>query len=301
MACVKYSPLYASSQSQNNCAETKVIVIGHIYSVIERHYKSINGVDKVLRFPKVLNQLAEQIRQEHADAIIFTGDLTQYGTQQEFDVLNKFIAEINTPAYFVPGNHDVASLDRKDTYLANIGYLSKVVKIKGHSIFLLDSASTATNKFTARIGGGLSSQSYDLLTQGYRQKNYCIQMAAMHQTIFDSRIWERDTLGVYKIGPLPPPDLHPDDAVPAGRIIAEEWNNKAKKLFEGNNIRYIFTGDYHSKRPSVLVTKSYTAFNTGFHFIESDSHIGKPDLALSYFVLYLSSNVIGYLRRLGEK
>ena len=126
-------------------------------------------------------------------------------------------------------------------------------------------------------------------------------MAAMHQTIFDSRIWERDTLGVYKIGPLPPPGLHPDEAVPAGRVIAEEWNNKVTKLFEGNNIRYIVTGDYHSKRPSVLVTKSYTAFNAGFHFIESDSNIGKPDLALSYFVLYLDTDVIGYLRRLGEK
>ena len=295
-----FGPVHASEKSQMECQNLKLLVIGHIYSVIERYYKSKDGIDKVLRFPSILTQLAEQLRQEYADVIIFTGDLTQHGTQQEFDILNEFVASLNTPTYFVPGNHDVGSLERKNTYLDNIGYLSKYVEINGHSIFLLDSASTANNRFTARVGGGLSTKSNRIIKRKNSENNSCAKIAAMHQTIFDSRIWERDTLGVYKIGPLPPPDLHPDDAVPTGRIITKNWKDYAAKHFEKNNIRYIVTGDYHSKRPSVVVNEAFTAFNAGFHFIEPDSIIGKPNLALSYWVLYAERDVISYLRRVGE-
>ena len=187
-----FGPVHASEKSQMECQNLKLLVIGHIYSVIERYYKSKDGIDKVLRFPSILTQLAEQVRQEYADVIIFTGDLTQHGTQQEFDILNEFVASLNTPTYFVPGNHDVVSLERKNTYLDNIGYLSKYVEINGHSIFLLDSASTANNRFTARVGGGLSTKSNSIIKRKNSEKNSCAKIAAMHQTIFDSRIWERE-------------------------------------------------------------------------------------------------------------
>ena len=56
-------------------------------------------------------QLAEAVAHINAldprpDAIIASGDLTDHGRTEEYDVLREILADLVPPVFVVPGNHD---------------------------------------------------------------------------------------------------------------------------------------------------------------------------------------------------
>ncbi|HZY68625.1 MAG TPA: metallophosphoesterase [Devosia sp.] len=51
--------------------------------------------------------LAPELLAQELDVVVISGDFTQRGTEEEFQVARKFIDSLNTRVFAVPGNHDV--------------------------------------------------------------------------------------------------------------------------------------------------------------------------------------------------
>ncbi|HEY8380746.1 MAG TPA: metallophosphoesterase [Microvirga sp.] len=56
------------------------------------------------------------------DVVLLTGDLTEYGTREEYGLLRTLIGRLPMPAYAIPGNHDERAALR--AAVAEAGYLN---------------------------------------------------------------------------------------------------------------------------------------------------------------------------------
>jgi 3',5'-cyclic AMP phosphodiesterase CpdA len=56
-----------------------------------------------------IEMLQDDLQRQGPDLVIVTGDLTQFGTHQEFQQARKFLDELDAHCMVVPGNHDVPS------------------------------------------------------------------------------------------------------------------------------------------------------------------------------------------------
>ncbi len=45
-------------------------------------------------------------QRQRPDVVVFTGDLTDFGTPEEYAVLRDLLAPLSMPVYLIPGNHD---------------------------------------------------------------------------------------------------------------------------------------------------------------------------------------------------
>ncbi len=76
------------------------------------------------------------------DAVLATGDLTQWGSDAEYDQLAEVIAPLDVPILPIPGNHDTrAGLRRcfpEHPWPSGDGHLSWVVEVEGVRIIGLD-------------------------------------------------------------------------------------------------------------------------------------------------------------------
>ena len=298
---IVYPAKSQSLQTQQTC-DAKVIVIGHLYSIIKRKYKSTGGKDISNLMTEMRNRVLLQLKKEHADAVVFSGDITQLGSEEEHYLVRSFVENLGVEAYYVPGNHDISSAQREKVYIDNIGYLEKVVNLQCSKLFLLNSAGGAWDQHSARQGGGLSENSIKLLQSKNKiDSNKKYHFAFMHQSLFESDIWARNTLGLYKRGPLPDDKDHPDKSMPTASKLEKQFKSSVSYLFT-KHIDAIFTGDYHSKRPnSVMTDEGILSYNIGFHFVEKDSKISRPATPLKYHVLYIKDDHFAvYVREIGE-
>lgn len=53
-----------------------------------------------------LRRCVADINQQRPDAVIFTGDTVQHGSQEEYALLRELLAPLEAPLYLVPGNRD---------------------------------------------------------------------------------------------------------------------------------------------------------------------------------------------------
>ena len=51
--------------------------------------------------------LAPELNKQQLDLVVISGDFTQNGEKDEFEVARSFIDTLNAPVFAVPGNHDV--------------------------------------------------------------------------------------------------------------------------------------------------------------------------------------------------
>ncbi|GIN93765.1 hypothetical protein J22TS1_48160 [Siminovitchia terrae] len=92
----------------------KIAVMGDL------HYPSRNGVTKRLEehiiesrdsfYPNYLKSFFNQ----EADLYVSVGDLTNFGTKDEFEEVYEYIRSYNKPFYQTLGNHDVYSMPRRE-------------------------------------------------------------------------------------------------------------------------------------------------------------------------------------------
>ncbi|MDO9536346.1 MAG: metallophosphoesterase [Bacillota bacterium] len=82
----------------------------------------------------------------HVDLIIDTGDLVDYGTTFELDLLTQFIRQIHIPYVFIPGNHESPIVIEQLKTIENIIVLEEgIIEIEGLSIAgIADPASSST-------------------------------------------------------------------------------------------------------------------------------------------------------------
>jgi 3',5'-cyclic AMP phosphodiesterase CpdA len=61
--------------------------------------------------PALATDLAADVEAQKPSLVVVSGDFTQRGTRVEFEQAQKFLAELSSPVFAVPGNHDVPAKD----------------------------------------------------------------------------------------------------------------------------------------------------------------------------------------------
>jgi 3',5'-cyclic-AMP phosphodiesterase len=95
------------------------------------------------------------------DVVILTGDLTEFGTAEEYGLLQRLIGRLSMPVFAVPGNHDVREAMRESFrpfgFLPEAGPLNFVVETRPVRLIGLDSL------LAGRIEGAAAAATLDFL------------------------------------------------------------------------------------------------------------------------------------------
>ena len=279
----------------NKECNAKVAVIGHFYSIVKRYIEN-NKTGKVTtyEFPMLLERLATDLNKEKLDALVLTGDITQHGTQEEWDIVNNFIKTLNFKVFMAPGNHDIDKYYTKKVYLKNVGYTSKKIEIKGCNLALLNSVhGEGFQEDGFKSGYGPDNDSVEIL-KSLREGD--TNLLFMHQSIYSGDLWKMDNRGIYYIEK---PGYVDKNKTNLNAFSHEEkWRNKIEPIIK-NKVQAVYSGDYHSKRISSIIRDGIQYIGTAFRFIE-DSKIGRIGRGpLAYNVIYIKDKeIISYIRYL---
>ena len=93
-------------------------------------YGRINTAPYLANAVQAINQLPQP-----ADAVIITGDLTDFGRPAEYDHLQQLLAPLKVPVYMLPGNHD--ERNNLSQFFPSHDYLAQTTVIAS-TWFLLD-------------------------------------------------------------------------------------------------------------------------------------------------------------------
>ena len=88
------------------------------------------AIDSILRLPQQPN------------AVVITGDLTDFGREAEYDHLRELLLPLHMPVYLMPGNHDDRDQMRRSfadhMYLGESGFVQFSVAVGGLQLIALD-------------------------------------------------------------------------------------------------------------------------------------------------------------------
>jgi len=136
---------------------------------------------------------------QRPDAIVITGDLTDFGRAAEYDHLRALLAPLlPTPIYLLPGNHDDRSQLRasfpEHTYLGATGFVQYSVPVGPVQLIALDTVVPGASE------GSLCAERLEWLAtqlQAHRDRPVVI---AMHHPPFTTLIGHMDQIGLMQGG-----------------------------------------------------------------------------------------------------
>ena len=112
----------------------KIAQITDLHLIEDKNGK-INDVNTFQSASDVVNHLSKN--HKPIDYLIITGDISDDGTNQSYNHLNKILSPIDTKIFLIPGNHD--SIDNLDTFRASISSQNKfVIENDDWLIFMFD-------------------------------------------------------------------------------------------------------------------------------------------------------------------
>ncbi|SFE02812.1 phosphodiesterase [Paracidovorax konjaci] len=148
------------------------------------------AVDTVLRMP------------QRPDAIVVTGDLTDFGRPAEYAHLRELLAPLGAlPLYLLPGNHDDRGALRagfpEHTYLGREGFVQYSVAVGALQLIALDTVVPGASD------GGLCAERLDWLAHQLEMHRERPVVIAMHHPPFRTLIGHMDAIGLRAgAGPL---------------------------------------------------------------------------------------------------
>lgn len=77
--------------------------------------------------PVLADNLADDIAKQAPDLIIASGDFTQIGTEDEFELARAFLDKLAAPVFAVPGNHDVPAVNILRRFFNPYGLYKKYI------------------------------------------------------------------------------------------------------------------------------------------------------------------------------
>lgn len=133
------------------------------------------------------------------DAVVLTGDLTDFGRPEEYEHLARLIAPLEMPVYLLPGNHDEREQMRRSFpaygYLGSSGVLQYSVQVGDLRLVTLDTV------VTGQSAGELPPERLDWLERELAKDEATPTVIAMHHPPFKTMIGHMDRLGLLRGAP----------------------------------------------------------------------------------------------------
>jgi 3',5'-cyclic AMP phosphodiesterase CpdA len=152
-------------------------------------YGRINTAPYLQRAVQSILRLKQQ-----PDAVVITGDLTDFGRAAEYSHLEELLAPLPMPVYLLPGNHDDRDQLRRSfpghSYLGSDGFVQYSVRVGGLRLLTLDTCVPGHSH-----GSLCQSRLAWLKTQldQYRDEPVVV---AMHHPPFQTLIGHMDEIGL---------------------------------------------------------------------------------------------------------
>lgn len=152
------------------------------YGRIETALYLKRAIDTILRLPQQPN------------AVVITGDLTDFGRAAEYDHLRQLLAPLTMPVYLMPGNHDDRDQLRRSfadhTYLGETGFVQFSVAVNGLQLIALDTVNAGAS------AGSLCSDQLAWLARQLQLHAGKPVVVAMHHPPFQTLIGHMDAIGL---------------------------------------------------------------------------------------------------------
>ncbi|MEO5796849.1 MAG: phosphodiesterase [Rhodoferax sp.] len=140
------------------------------------------AVDTILRLP------------QQPDAVVITGDLTDFGRAAEYAHLHGLLARLSMPVYLMPGNHDDRTQLRasfpRHAYLGDSGYMQFSVAVGDLQLVALDTVVPGSSH------GSLCAERLQWLADTLDQHRNRPVVIAMHHPPFATLIGHMDQIGL---------------------------------------------------------------------------------------------------------
>ncbi len=109
-------------------------------------------------FDHVLRLIKKQ--ENNIDIVLATGDISQDASVSGYEKFIEMVAPLNAPFYWIPGNHDVASVMQDVT--ADKNYCDKLIRLNNWLVIMLDTS------IVGQVHGRLSIAELDFLDRALR-------------------------------------------------------------------------------------------------------------------------------------
>ncbi|MFK8034086.1 MAG: metallophosphoesterase [Hyphomicrobiales bacterium] len=128
------------------------------------------------------------------EAIMFTGDLTDGGSKEDYDLLTDILAPIDVPIFVIPGNHD-KRVGLREAFEEKLPFepgpsLNYEENFKGIRILALDTL------LEGRTEGALDSTQLDWFAQKLAEPTSGLTLVLMHHPAFPSTIVPLDDMAL---------------------------------------------------------------------------------------------------------
>lgn len=128
------------------------------------------------------------------DAVVITGDLSDFGREAEYAHLERLLAPLTMPVYLLPGNHDEREQLRRSfpahSYLGQEGFVQYSVPVGGLRLIALDTAETG------KPYGRLCATRLQWLADELARWRDQPVVVAMHHPPFKTLIGHMDKIGL---------------------------------------------------------------------------------------------------------
>ena len=133
------------------------------------------------------------------DAVVITGDLTDFGRAAEYEHLRTLLQPLNMPVYLLPGNHDDRQQMRSSfadhTYLGEQGFVQYSVSIGNLQLITLDTVGPMASE------GSLCAERLSWLAVELEKHSHRPVVVAMHHPPFKTLIGHMDDIGLMSGAP----------------------------------------------------------------------------------------------------
>ena len=128
------------------------------------------------------------------DAVVITGDLTDFGRPEEYAHLAHLLAPLAMPVVLMPGNHDdrqqLRSSFPQHSYLGTAGFVQYSVPVGGLQLIALDSTQPGKSH------GVLCQERLDWLETELQKNQHKPVIVALHHPPFATLIGHMDAIGL---------------------------------------------------------------------------------------------------------
>jgi len=130
------------------------------------------------------------------DAVIVTGDLTEFGTPDEYEYLHRLLAPLGAPVFAIPGNHDDREAMRVHFPLNGHGApgapLNGVVETRPVRLIGLDST------IPGRVEGALAEATLDFLEEMLAKEPETPALVFVHHPPFLTGLDSKDDIRLFE-------------------------------------------------------------------------------------------------------